>query len=213
MGKAERRISLTAKVLIGAFLVIVLAGMILPALQRANGGRRASCLSMLKQIMLGIKLYTEDYDGSYPTHMAQDEEGRTSYKDLGILYPNYISSLDVFTCAESGDHMPHDRWNDEHDNKPFLPEEARHLSYAYGLNKNAKNKAWTDNAPASTRVLADRPATSSLTNRSNHKRRGRNVAFADGRVKWLGSTAPLDSDPENPDPGKHGIGPDWWSER
>jgi len=214
MGKTERAISLVVKVMITAFVLFIVAGMWChPGGPSRESARRAACLSNLKQIMLGIKTYEVDYGGSYPTHLAPEQKGRTSYRDLGILYPNYVSSLDVFTCPSSGDRMPKDRTYDTYDSKPFPAQEAKQVSYAYGLNKNAKNKAWTEDAPATTRVLAGRPATRRLTKRSNHGKLGRYVAYADGHVKWISGAAPLDSDPENPDPTQHGTGREWWSER
>jgi prepilin-type processing-associated H-X9-DG protein len=176
--------------------------------------RRISCQNNLSQIIKAIKMYTMDYGESYPTHIPPTQIGETDYKDLGILYPGYVTSLDVFTCPSSGDKMPSRQDpSGARDNKPFPPEEAKHVSYAYGLDKNARNKAWTEAAPLTTRVIADRHATRTLTKRSNHKTDGRNVAFVDGHLTWISGKAPLDSDPENPDPTKHGTGPDWWSER
>jgi prepilin-type processing-associated H-X9-DG protein len=174
--------------------------------------RRAGCMNSLKQVTMAILTYASDHGGSSPTHLKADETGRTSYRDLGILYPLYVNSLDVFTCVSADYHLPA-RTTDAPDNKPFSQKEAKHVSYAYGLNKNARNKAWTSSAPATTRILADRHASRALTKKSNHKTDGRNVAFADGHVKWIPGKAPLDSDPENPDPNAHGTGPDWWSER
>jgi hypothetical protein len=174
--------------------------------------RRAGCMNNLRQVTLAILTYASDHGGSFPTHLGADEAGQTDYTDLGILYPSYLSSLEVFTCPTARDRIPK-RTTDAYDNKPLQPEEARHISYAYGLNKNAKNKAWTSSAPATTRVLADRDASRVLTKHSNHKTDGRNVAHADAHVKWIPGSAPLDSDPENPDPNAHGTGPDWWSER
>lgn len=210
MERAGRRISLVVKVLIAIFVLFVVAGILL---QTPGGGRRFSCVGNLRQLMLGIINYASDYHGSFPTHIPPGEGGRTTYRDLGILYPSYVSSLQVFTCPQSRDRMPEDPAGTLHDTKPFPPHLARNVSYAYGLNKNANNKAWTDDAPHTTRVLADRPAARVLTKRSNHKTDGRNVAFADAHVRWISRPAPLDSDPENPDPTKHGTGPDWWSER
>jgi len=211
MRKVQRGVS-RIEILVIIFVLAILAAMILPSFQRPRPYRGAACLNNLKQIITAIKVYAEDYGGSYPTHLGPEEEGRTSYRDLGILYPTYATTLHVFTCYSAGDQMPK-RTSDVFDNMPFRPSEAKHVSYAYGLNKNAKNKAWTDAAPATTRVLADRHASRALTIRSNHKTDGRNVAFADGHVKWIGGVAPLDSDSDWPDPTKHGTGPDWWSER
>jgi prepilin-type processing-associated H-X9-DG protein len=211
--KAERVISAVLRVVLGAVVLWVVA-MVLTAVFPPKLGlqRRGACLNNLKQIMTAIATYARDYGGSYPTHTPPDKDGTTSYRDLGILYPTYVTSLAVFACPKSGDPIL-ERSTNARDNKPFPTEEAKHVSYAYGLNKNAKNKAWTQAALSTTRVLADRDASRALTKRSNHKLSGRNVGFADGHVKWVSGGAPLDSDPDNPDSTAHGTGPDWWNER
>ena len=212
----------------GGFWILATAGLVLGVAGQLSGiglwysgvdgcgnrerAMRAGCLNNLKQVTTAIITYRWDYGGSYPTHTPPDKDGKTDCRDLGILYPMYLTSLEVLSCPSSGDRMP-ERTSDAYDDKPFLPEEAKHVSYAYGLNKNANNKAWTEAAPRATRILADRPAGRPLTKRSNHKLDGRNVAFADGHVEWISGAALLDSDPENPNPTAHGTGPDWWSAR
>ena len=57
-----------AELMILIEVIILLLVMLLPALSRAReSARRAACINHLKQIMLGIKTYTPDYDDSYPT--------------------------------------------------------------------------------------------------------------------------------------------------
>ena len=196
-------------------IIAILAGMLLPALQRAReSARRAACLSNLKQIMLGIKTYTPDYNEWYPTSKdpTQAVTAGSHYRDLGILYPNYVSSLDVFTCPSSGDKMPRDRTDDTDDSKPFLQAEANQTSYAYGYNGlSGTNKAWTEAAPSETRVIADRHATTALQADSNHKLDGRNAAFADGHVKWISGKPKLLTNPDHPDTKMRRES--WWSER
>ena len=64
----------------------ILAGMLLPALARAREeARKAVCKSNLKQIGLGITIYSNDFDERYP-------------KRLGDLYERYISRAKVFKC-------------------------------------------------------------------------------------------------------------------
>ncbi len=197
-------------------IIAILAGMLLPALQRAReSARRAACLSNLKQIMLGIKTYTPDYNEWYPTDAAPGETVSVGshYKALGILYPNYVSSLDVFTCPSSGDKMPSpadDR--SSYDGLPFRPEECKVTSYAYGYNgETANNKAWTESAPTETRILADRHATKVLQTDSNHKLDGRNAAYADGHVKWVSGKDTLKTNPDHPDSKMRKES--WFSER
>ena len=196
-------------------IILLLAAMLLPALSRAReSARRAACLSSLKQMMLGIKTYTPDYDEWYPTTAEPDQSISVGghYKDLGILYPNYVSSLDVFTCPSSGDKMPKERYDSTSDAKPFRANEAKQVSYAYGYNgEGGKNRAWTEAAPSATRVLADRHATRGLTRTSNHKMDGRNAAYADGHVRWVSGKRKLLTNPDHPDPKVRTQS--WWSER
>jgi len=199
---------------IGIFLLPILAGMLLPALSRAReSARRAACLNNLKQLITAIKTYTPDYDEYYPTSAEPGQSISVSdhYKDLGILYPMYCPALDLFTCPSSGDKMPRRRLDGTYDNKPFRDSEARQVSYAYSYNGSGRNVAWSEAAPSTTRILADRRATRELTPRSNHKMDGRNVAFADGHVKWVSGRRKFLTDPDHPD---HRISnKSWWSER
>lgn len=196
-------------------VIVILFAMLLPALSRAReSARRVACLNNLRQMMLGIKTYTPDYDEWYPTSAGPGKEINVErhYRDLGILYPAYITSLDVFTCPSSGDKMPRIRMDDMYDNKPFPDVEARQVSYAYGYNgEGGKNRAWTEAAPSVTRVLADRPAGRGLTRDSNHKMDGRNVAYADGHVRWISGKKKLLTNPDHPD--RKISDKSWWSER
>jgi len=196
-------------------IIAILAGMLLPALQRAReSARRAACLSNLKQILLGIKTYTPDYNEWYPTSAAPGDSISVAshYRDLGILYPNYVSSLDVFTCPSSGDKMPKDRTDDTYDGKPFRSTEGNMVSYAYGYDgTSASSRAWTESAPTETRLLGDRVASQDLTSDSNHKLDGRNAGFADGHVKWVSGKGKLLTNPDHPDTKIRSEA--WWSER
>lgn len=48
-------------------VIAILAGLLLPALSSAKeSGRKAACISNLRQIGLGIQMYAQDYDGRIP---------------------------------------------------------------------------------------------------------------------------------------------------
>jgi prepilin-type processing-associated H-X9-DG protein len=200
-------------------VVIFLLAMLLPALSKARqSARRAACINQLKQIITGIKTYSPDYDEYYPSSAAPGQAISVSehYKDLGILYPTYVVSLDVFTCPSSGDKMPATRVRDRttlvpDPGNPFTDEEARQVSYAYSYNGSGGDKVWTEAAPSTTRILADRHASKELTKESNHKEDGRNVAYQDGHVKWVSGREKLYTDPDNPDTKINTQC--WWSER
>ncbi|MDP2895314.1 MAG: DUF1559 domain-containing protein [bacterium] len=199
-------------------IIAILAGMLLPALSRAReSARRAACLNNLKQVITGIKTYSPDYNEYYPTSALPNASISisTHYEDLGILFPTYITSLDVFTCPSSGDRMPRrDDATGSFDNKPFRPNERTQCSYAYsydGSTGGGSNRAWTESAPSTSRILADRVALTDATSTSNHKMDGRNAAFADGHVRWVSGKTKLKTDPDNPDSKINQQV--WWSER
>lgn len=198
-------------------IIAILAGMLLPALSRAReSARRAACLNNLKQIITGIKTYSPDYNEYYPTSVQPPANISvpTHYEDLGILFPTYITSLDVFTCPSSGDRMPRrDDPNGTYDNRPFRSTEKSQCSYAYSYDGSGSSggKAWTEAAPSTSRILADRRATQDADSTSNHKMDGRNCAFADGHVRWVSGKTKLKTDPDNPDSKINTQS--WWSER
>lgn len=203
------------EVFVVIFVLLIVAGIILPGLQTTHKrtGRGAACLNNLKQVITAIKSYSPDYDEYYPTTAALNQpiDVANHYKDLGILYPTYVTSLDVFVCPQSGDKVLK-RQTEAYDNRPFLPKEARQVSYAYSFDgSSGKSLPWTEAAPSTTRILADRHASKSLNRYSNHKTDGRNVAFADGHVRWVSGTEKLLTDPDNPDLKINDKC--WWSER
>ena len=213
--KKGKRVKLVEVAVIVAVLAAIPGLLWCSILGARESARRAACLNNLKQLITGMKTYTPDYDEYYPTSAKPGKEinVETHYRDLGMLYPTYITSLDVFTCPSSGDRMP--RRNDPTgvcDNKPLLDSEAEQVSYAYSYDgRGGKSVAWTEAATSTTRPLADRPATKELTEQSNHDVDGRNVAFHDGHVRWISGKERLLTDPDNPDP-KVAKG-SWWSER
>jgi prepilin-type N-terminal cleavage/methylation domain-containing protein/prepilin-type processing-associated H-X9-DG protein len=99
-------------------IIGILAGLLLPALQRAReSGRRASCASNLKQIGIAIQAYTPVFTEFYPCNDATysrdnvlvGSDGlplldgkRPTYDSLALLYPNYIATVPTFHCPSTG---------------------------------------------------------------------------------------------------------------
>lgn len=103
-------------------IISILAAILFPVFARAReNARRASCMSNLKQIGLGMMMYTQDYDETYPldgvgktqadsampgahfevthsgsTALCSDSDGHcVSWMDL--IYP-YVKSTQLFVC-------------------------------------------------------------------------------------------------------------------
>ncbi|HEX9998231.1 MAG TPA: H-X9-DG-CTERM domain-containing protein [Abditibacterium sp.] len=149
-------------------------------LRRPIYARSSSCQSNLKQIMLGIKQYAQDYDELLPPAPNSPQHGVSA-----ILQP-YLKSFAIFQCPQELYSVP---------DAPF--ESGDFTDYwfnarFYGLNESkisnlVSGVQWGDgntgageaNAAYSLRNLPPTfaPATRHML--------GANYAFADGHVKWL----------------------------
>jgi len=70
-------------------IIAILAGMLLPALNRArNSAKQSSCLSNNKQVGLAIQLYIDSSAGYFP---IVDRNAATNYKHLFILIADYLN--------------------------------------------------------------------------------------------------------------------------
>ena len=189
--------------------------------------RRTRCLSNLKQLGLGLKLYAMDFEEAYPWHTGLSKP-KNAWYDLGLMYPSYMTAIGVYICPSSKDKKfdPKSESGDKvnYPFEPFKPADNKEVfSYAYGYDSTGKiNTAWTKNARSTVRVLADKKAgyyieeESDLnpTSKANHKDDGRNVLYQDGHVKWKTGPKAVDPEEENDNVGKPDAKDyaDWWSD-
>jgi len=88
-------------------IISILAAILFPVFARAReNARRASCMSNLKQIGLGMMMYVQDYDGKYFLRRFDYPAGTYTYfgpwgSNPGFLQP-YVKSTQLFSCP-SGD--------------------------------------------------------------------------------------------------------------
>ena len=77
-------------------VIVILAALLFPTFARAReNARRASCMSNMKQIGLGIMQYTQDYDERYP--FTGIEYPDTPGKLPQVLDP-YVKNTKIFKC-------------------------------------------------------------------------------------------------------------------
>ena len=64
-------------------IIAILAGLLLPALARAKAkAARINCISNLKQVGLGFRLYSNDHEEKFPWHVATTVANPTDGNDL-----------------------------------------------------------------------------------------------------------------------------------
>jgi len=109
MSTTRRKGFTLIELLVVIAVISILAAILFPVFARAReNARRASCMSNLKQMALGLMMYTQDYDETYP----HSQFGNTSLPPDGyfwytntwywpqMIYP-YTHNSEIFFCPSS----------------------------------------------------------------------------------------------------------------
>ena len=97
MQKQQPRAFTLIELLVVIAIIAILASILFPVFARAReNARRASCLSNLKQIGLGVMMYVQDYDETYPQYYNY----AISASWIDTIQP-YVKSTQVFICPSS----------------------------------------------------------------------------------------------------------------
>lgn len=173
------------ELLVVVAIIILLAAILFPVFARAReNARRAGCLSNLKQLGLGIMMYSQDYDETYPYTYRGD------HRWVNDILP-YVKNKQVFRCP-SGETLA--GWDGPN---------TLHYYTRYGMNNDFGTSSNTApdpvklaaiRRPAELILLIDTaPGNPSWTpflatyqnpNTANRHFEGANIAFADGHAKW-----------------------------
>jgi len=93
-------------------IIALLASMLLPGLQKAREmGRRAKCISNLRQCGLAFMMYAQDYDG-WIAHIQTGISGLPWTRwSAGLYFYGYLpTNPDVVVCPSLAPHKFLDRW-------------------------------------------------------------------------------------------------------
>ena len=108
--KSSRRGFTLIELLVVIAIIAILAAILFPVFARAReNARRASCMSNLKQIGLGLLQYTQDYDEKLPmsAHPSTEpfpnrpSQSGTYWLWWHMIYP-YVKSEQIFNCPSVG---------------------------------------------------------------------------------------------------------------
>lgn len=212
INKNVKRIGFTLiELLVVIAIIAILAAILFPVFARAReNARRTSCASNLKQLALGLLMYTQDNDGGLP---AYARNGSATWAKLYLPTIDYVKNDQVYRCpsAPTSDFAASDyrggqyglTWNNEGTSGVnwsvlFANPVTRFTARIDGVPDAVKTcligETWTaggtyvgqrynDTGWASAQF---RVATGSWENLLPDRHlEGANYAFVDGHVKWL----------------------------
>jgi prepilin-type N-terminal cleavage/methylation domain-containing protein/prepilin-type processing-associated H-X9-DG protein len=82
-------------------IISILAAILFPVFARAReNARRSACMSNLKQIGLGVMMYVQDYDETYPASSQKNSDTGAFVYWPELLEP-YTKSTQIFLCPSN----------------------------------------------------------------------------------------------------------------
>ncbi len=196
--KSQRAFTLI-ELLVVIAIIAILAAILFPVFAKAREkARQSSCSSNVKQIMLGVLQYTQDYDETMPYASQWGE----SAPAIGLNWSDYLSpylkNTQVLDCPSQKGSTYGYGWN------------YQNFGYRSGAGAYSYNPGRTLSVieqPAETLLIGDNPDTATsmygaggrfiygptqssppadgIGNVSGRHNGGGNYAFCDGHVKWL----------------------------
>jgi prepilin-type N-terminal cleavage/methylation domain-containing protein len=168
-------------------IIAILAAILFPVFARAReSARRSSCLSNMKQIGIGLRMYLDDYDQTFPPGGKKSwEAGKNDRNLLAVQLQPYAKNEGIFRCPSDTGFGT------------FKPTLAQTFGSSYtdalrnvwnGVDLQLKSEAAITNV-VDRPLLWDmnenwHPATGNLPASDKDPRLERHVLFADLHVKY-----------------------------
>src|SRR6266487_2844146 len=191
--KNQRRTAMTTiELLAVVFILVIVAGFMLPALTRPRGCRaqRINCISNLKQIGLGMRMWANDHGDKFPWQVSMSETGTLEFVESdSLLYyhflvvSNELTSPKVLACNDDKKKSRTSEWDKFDD---------RNLSYFVGLEAD-ESKPQTiltgdrnilGGQPSSNRIMRFHSQSQPGWGTDLHNSAG-NIGLADGSAHQL----------------------------
>jgi prepilin-type N-terminal cleavage/methylation domain-containing protein/prepilin-type processing-associated H-X9-DG protein len=182
-------------------IIAILAAILFPVFARAReNARRSSCQSNLKQIALGIKQYSQDYDEKFTPRCTTCSSSPGVSRGWSQLIQPYVKSTQILQCP-SEKYPPIDvadmssrQFSDYWGNLNIMPahdgvSEAK-LSYSANTVMVGDGISVALFSSSEENGLSDyytvlEPLGPLNTSDQGRHFEGNNYAFADGHVKWF----------------------------
>src|SRR6476659_814001 len=115
-------------------IIAILAAILFPVFAQAREqARQSTCLSNFKQIGLGVQMYLQDWDGTYPMNRIGQFPGGSECNGKGKMLTwktetaPYVKNIGVFKCPSNPrNNLPDETGGDDAFGFPVFP-----ISYAY----------------------------------------------------------------------------------
>jgi prepilin-type N-terminal cleavage/methylation domain-containing protein len=192
-------------------IIAILASILFPVFARAReNARRASCISNQKQVGLGLMMYVQDYDETFPPYFQLPPPFTAHISWANLIYP-YVKSTQVFICPSAQNLYDLGNTNCARNPTCYSPSLYSAGSYGYNyvylsgkpvasISKAAETIATAESTGAYSTIFVIPPsqdwaATDSYTtgtygdNLATWHFEGNVVAFADGHSKWMKKSA------------------------
>jgi prepilin-type N-terminal cleavage/methylation domain-containing protein/prepilin-type processing-associated H-X9-DG protein len=183
-------------------IIGILASMLLPALAKAKGrAQRIACVSNLKQLYYGFRMWNDDNDSRYPWQVPAGEDGTRGNPDAWrhfFAISNEVYTPRIFRCPNDGDRDKANDWvaflgylnRGQSPNRAlsyFIGTEARDDRPGMHVVGDRNLTGTSDNAncePAELHGVITTLSTTATWQRDVHSHAG-NMALVDGSVQMM----------------------------